>query len=209
MNFISLTLHSATPANKKRQQLMAARIYNTIVLYHRDLSFIVYEKEVRHLTFRMKRNNFDTVEISMPRGTSQSHLIQLIDLNYNKILNLRAKTAEKEQNRLAPPTEESIRHLQRTIEQLAPEIERAMNVKANKYVIKYMTSRWGSCRPDTHDITINAALSSLPRQFTEYVIVHELAHIFQPNHSKAFWSIVETYCPNYLRLRSQLKKYII
>jgi predicted metal-dependent hydrolase len=47
-------------------------------------------------------------------------------------------------------------------------------------------------------------LAYKPRECVEYVIIHELAHIVHPNHSKDFWNLVAQYCPDYRRLRRLL-----
>ena len=46
----------------------------------------------------------------------------------------------------------------------------------------------------------------LPEEIRDYVIVHELCHIPEPNHSAAFWRLVGKYCPDYKQLRRQLQE---
>ncbi len=60
-----------------------------------------------------------------------------------------------------------------------------------------MKSRWGSCIPAKQQITLNQNLIHYPIEFAEYVILHELVHFIQPNHSKAFYQIIEYYMPDY------------
>jgi predicted metal-dependent hydrolase len=54
-------------------------------------------------------------------------------------------------------------------------------------------SRYGSCTPSTATIRISDRLASMPTWVLDYVIVHELAHLAQPNHSPAFWQLVSRY----------------
>lgn len=54
-------------------------------------------------------------------------------------------------------------------------------------------SRWGSCTPDEGSIRLSLALADYPAWVRDYVIVHELAHLLVPDHSKRFWDIVERY----------------
>jgi len=63
--------------------------------------------------------------------------------------------------------------------------------------IRMMKSRWGSCIPAKHQITLNKRLIHYPVEFIEYVILHEFVHFIQPNHSKAFYAIIEQYMPDY------------
>ena len=70
--------------------------------------------------------------------------------------------------------------------------------------IKRMTSRWGSCGP-RNDLNINWLLAFTPESVLEYVVVHELCHIRERNHSPAFWSLVSEHLPGYSNERRWLK----
>ena len=71
--------------------------------------------------------------------------------------------------------------------------------------IKTQKSRWGSC--GIHDdINLNWLLILAPVEVFEYVVVHELCHIEQRNHSAAFWALVARHCPDYQQQRLWLKK---
>lgn len=63
--------------------------------------------------------------------------------------------------------------------------------------IRKMTSRWGSCIPKKNQITLNSQLIHYQERFIDYVVIHEYAHLIQPNHSKAFYVIIEKYMPDY------------
>ena len=63
--------------------------------------------------------------------------------------------------------------------------------------IRDMKSRWGSCTPTKNSITLNRKLIHYPFEFIEYVVLHEFVHFIQPNHSKAFYNIIENYMPDY------------
>lgn len=68
-----------------------------------------------------------------------------------------------------------------------------------------MTSRWGSCTAKTRRIRLNSALAYCPRECLEYVIVHELAHLRENNHSSRFWEIVADALPDYKARQAKLK----
>jgi len=72
--------------------------------------------------------------------------------------------------------------------------------------IKRMTSRWGSCGP-RNGININWLLAFAPESVLEYVVVHELCHIRERNHSGAFWSLVGEHVPEYQQERGWLKSH--
>lgn len=62
--------------------------------------------------------------------------------------------------------------------------------------LEYVTnqnSRYGSCSPKDRTVRISAELAAMPAFVRDYVIVHELAHLVQPNHSPKFWDLVNRY----------------
>ncbi len=65
-------------------------------------------------------------------------------------------------------------------------------------------TQWGSCTVQGI-IRLNECLIKLPLHLIDYVAVHELAHLREMNHSAAFWQVVEKVCPDYLKLRAELK----
>jgi predicted metal-dependent hydrolase len=54
-------------------------------------------------------------------------------------------------------------------------------------------SRWGSCTPGDRTIRLSARLQGMPSWVVDYVLVHELAHLAVPDHSPAFWRLVDRY----------------
>ena len=55
------------------------------------------------------------------------------------------------------------------------------------------SDRWGSCTPSNGELRISDRLAGYPRWVLDYVLVHELAHLVEANHSAAFWSLVNRY----------------
>lgn len=80
----------------------------------------------------------------------------------------------------------------------------AMGVSYNKVFVKNQKTRWGSCSSQKN-LNFNLRLVMAPVEIVDYVIIHELAHIIEMNHSKEFWKIVEEYCPEYKKHIAWLK----
>ena len=70
---------------------------------------------------------------------------------------------------------------------------------------RFQQTRWGSCS-SRGNLNFNWRLLLMPERVMDYVIVHELAHRREMNHSAAFWQIVETYLPDYRERRQWLKE---
>lgn len=65
-------------------------------------------------------------------------------------------------------------------------------------------TQWGSCTTKG-TVRLNVQLIKLPLRLIDYVVVHELAHLREMNHSSEFWKVVESACPDYVKLRKELK----
>lgn len=75
----------------------------------------------------------------------------------------------------------------------------------NQINIKNQKTRWGSCSRKGN-LNFNYKIVFLPQQLSDYIIVHELCHLREFNHSRKFWSLVERGIPDYLGVRNELKK---
>jgi predicted metal-dependent hydrolase len=76
----------------------------------------------------------------------------------------------------------------------------------NKVSIKNQRSRWASCS-ENGNLNFNLILAALPIEIIDYVIIHELAHLIELNHSKDFWNIVKMTDPEFQTHRKLLHKY--
>ena len=77
-------------------------------------------------------------------------------------------------------------------------------------MLKLSTARtqWGSCTT-RGDVRLNWQLIKMPLHLIDYVVVHELAHLIEMNHSTAFWQVVEIACSDYAKRRRELKQWQI
>lgn len=72
--------------------------------------------------------------------------------------------------------------------------------------IRRMTSRWGVCNRKKICITLNSELIKKEVKYIDYVIIHELCHFIEFNHSSDFWKYVEKYCVDYKSIRKEMKE---
>ena len=80
-----------------------------------------------------------------------------------------------------------------------------MGVTYNRITIRHQKTRWGSCTK-TGNLSFNCLLMKMPETVRNYVIIHELAHRKELNHSTKFWTIVAKYCPWYKEAKLWLKE---
>jgi predicted metal-dependent hydrolase len=84
----------------------------------------------------------------------------------------------------------------RELEPRLRELAAAYGLTPGRVSVRNQRSRWGSCAKDG-DIALNFRLVQMPDAIRDYVLIHELMHIRQQNHSRAFWRLVEAACPGY------------
>lgn len=71
--------------------------------------------------------------------------------------------------------------------------------------IRFMKTRWGVCNRGNNTVTLNSELLKKDLDLLDYVIVHELCHFYEPNHSSKFWEHVAKYYPKYKEARKRLR----
>lgn len=83
--------------------------------------------------------------------------------------------------------------------------EAILGVTHGSIAIRDQKTRWGSCS-SKGNLNFNWRLMLAPPRILDYVVVHELCHRIEMNHSQAFWHVVETVLPDYRELRKWLKE---
>lgn len=124
-------------------------------------------------------------------------------------IRIRKRAAEirlADQNPLSP---EDIRLLaDQALRELPPRIAAyagQMGVTYGRVTIRNQKTRWGSCS-SKGNLNFNCLLMLTPREVQDYVIVHELSHRKEMNHSPKFWAVVEEVLPDYKKRRNWLRE---
>jgi predicted metal-dependent hydrolase len=82
--------------------------------------------------------------------------------------------------------------------------EMAMGVKVERFFVRRMKTRWGSCTPRTRRIRLNTELAKKSPELLEYVVVHEMVHLIERRHNDQFVGLMDRHLPNWRALRKAL-----
>lgn len=82
----------------------------------------------------------------------------------------------------------------------------AHQVTVSAFTIRNQRSRWGSCSRSAR-IALNYRLIQMPAAVSDYVMLHELMHVKEQNHSRRFWRLVEQVCPDFREAERWLRKH--
>ena len=85
------------------------------------------------------------------------------------------------------------------------EFAKKMKVRPTEITVKNYVSKWGSCTAK-NKISYNWRIIMAPDCIVDYLIIHELCHIIEHNHSKNFWNYVGTYCEDFQKKRKWLRE---
>ncbi|MFS0615588.1 SprT family zinc-dependent metalloprotease [Lederbergia ruris] len=94
--------------------------------------------------------------------------------------------------------------LKRVLNGVVSRCEAKTNLYANEYKIKNMRTKWGTCNIDKKRIWINLQLAKKPVECLEYVVIHELVHLIEKNHTHRFHALVEEFYPTWKEARKLL-----
>ena len=97
--------------------------------------------------------------------------------------------------------------LKNFLEEYLGKYTKLLNTNINYYQIKKLSSAWGIYHKRENYISFNFDLIEKDIKCIEYVVLHELCHIFYMNHQKDFWTLVEKYMPDYKIRRKNLKSF--
>ena len=98
-----------------------------------------------------------------------------------------------------------IEKLKEILEKYLGKYTTLLETKISYYKIKKLSSAWGIYHKRENYISFNFDLIEKEEPLIEYVVLHELCHIFHLDHQKGFWSLVEKYMPDYKERRKKLK----
>ena len=145
--------------------------------------------------------------VRAPYGTGRERIESLV-LSHTEWIakHLERQVAREKRERF---TDAEIALLRKSAKEILPlktaRFASIMGLSYNRITITGAKTRFGSCTA-RGNISFSYRLMTYPEAAIDYVVVHELAHLVEMNHSKRFYAIVEKYLPDYKERRSLLKK---
>ena len=95
-------------------------------------------------------------------------------------------------------------HLKEIVPSMIKNWEEKTGLVCEQWDIKKMRTKWGSCNIEKRKILLNLELAKKPRHCLEYVIVHELMHLFERNHNDHFRALLDKFMPNWISYKREL-----
>ncbi|WP_062072459.1 M48 family metallopeptidase [Demequina sediminicola] len=160
----------------------------------------------RRIILHVRDDN--TLLVTGPRGTRRAQLTRFVESQTEWIAKRRAQNALKPQRlEPGPEAEQHKAWIREQLDDLMPAWCARMGVTAAPRVtLRIMRTRWGSCNPQLVRISLNVELARYGRAALEYVLVHELAHLFESSHGPAFYAIMDAHLPDWRARRAALKQ---
>ena len=169
------------------------------------MKYKVIKSSRKTISLEISRNA--DVIVRAPYGTKDKFIEEFVNSHKSwieKHLDNRLEKAEMFKN--ADENSQALKKAAREyIYKRAEEFAKIMNVKYSGIKITSAKTRFGSCS-GKNSLCFSYILMLYPKEAIDYVIVHELAHTVEHNHSKRFYKIIEKYLPDYKQRERTLKK---
>ena len=167
--------------------------------------------------YRLIRSGRRTLAVEIPREgeiivrapykMSKQYIENFLEYNKERIESAanRARARKPSYSSDAPEADELRRKAEAIIPTKVAYYAKIMNLEPKSVRITAAQKRFGSCS-SRGTLCFSFNLIQYPEEAIDYVVVHELAHLVELNHSQNFWAVVEKYMPDYKKRRAILKE---
>ena len=128
-----------------------------------------------------------------------------VELKHKKIL-LYIRPEANQEKKEAMLDEWYREKLKEAIPPLIAKWEKLIKVKVNRFYVRRMKTKWGSCNSSAKSIRINTELVKKLPDCLEYIVVHEMAHLMEPTHNKRFVALMDSLIPKWEFYRDMLNQ---
>lgn len=128
-----------------------------------------------------------------------------VELKHSKmILRMRPGTDDKKKQAIVDAWYRE--QLKKAVPPLIAKWEPLMGVKVERFFVQRMKTKWGSCNHKAHNIRLNTELAKKPKEYLEYIIVHEMAHLVESTHNSRFVTLMDRFMPKWQFCRDKLNQ---
>lgn len=176
---------------------------------------LIREQKIKYEIYRQKRKTIamsfsdeGTLIIKMPKSCKMDQVYKFMKLKQNWILEhyIRImKRLEKRQIITEKQYKDYLKSAATILNEKVQYYSKIIGVSYNHVTIRNQKTRWGSCS-SKGNINLNWKLILMPDEIQDYVIIHELCHLIEMNHSPRFWRHVHKFCNNYQNCRMWLRE---
>ena len=128
-----------------------------------------------------------------------------IELKHNRML-LQVRPETGTHKRQAVTADWYRGQIKKAVVPLLAKWEPVMGVKVERFFVRQMKTKWGSCNYKAHTIRLNTELAKRPPECLEYVVVHELVHFLEPTHNARFVALMDRFMPKWEFYREVLNR---
>ena len=171
-----------------------------------DISYQWIRSRRKTIAIQIDRNG--QVILRTPYGITKRQAEKFLDEKKDWILKTIRQVENRKTDQIMISEEqrrEGIERAKRIFPERTAYFALRMGVDYGRITIREQKTRWGSCS-SKGNLNFNCLLMLAPPEVLDYVVVHELCHRKQMNHSKAFWAEVEKVCPDYKAAKKWLKE---
>ena len=128
-----------------------------------------------------------------------------IEVNHGCI-HLRVRPRSDEDKRRALVEEWYRGQLKEAVSPLLARWQPLLGVRVERFFVRRMKTRWGSCNHKARTIRLNTELAKKPEECLEYIVVHELVHLLEPTHNARFAALMDRFMPTWQFHRQTLNR---
>src|SRR3989475_6166209 len=128
-----------------------------------------------------------------------------IELKHSRML-LRVRPGTDEDKREALVEEWYREQLREAVPALLARWQPLLGVRAERFFVQRMKTKWGSCNHKAGTIRLNTELAKKPAECLEYIVLHELVHFLEPTHSARFSALMDQFMPTWQLHRQLLNR---